>query len=154
MFGNHKTLRDRFSDAKEPEKPGSLFYSVLIIPFIPAKGSDHPVELIEFQYPLVQGGKGTGNMVKKNHAMYSSGTVEDLLFWRRDLEQILATRKITSEVGMFETDNFLIGEEPLLTFRELRRKICSDVPASSIDDEPEGETHRAFPSVLNLFIKS
>ena len=72
-------------DLKEVEKTGSLFDSVPIIPFIPEKGSDHPVELIEFQYPLVQVGKGTGNMVKKNHSKYSSGTVEDLLVWRRDL---------------------------------------------------------------------
>ena len=80
---------------------------------------------------------------------YSHGPIEDLLRWKMDLYEVIKEKPIGLALSKFSFAEMMLGGDPLITFRDIRLRVCESVPVGG--DAP-GETDGTFNSMVNRFV--
>ena len=147
-------LCESVKDPLEAERSGSRsWWDAPIIPFIPEKPNSTMAkdEFIEVALKADRSVSVTGtlNTIKKTVRKYSHGPIEDLLRWKMNLLEVISEKPIISALSKFSFAEMMLGGDPLITFRDLRRSVCHSEPVNGV--EP-GETDGTFNSVVNRFV--
>ena len=135
------TLRNSVKEPSDMEKTsGRSFFDKALIPFIP---EDKDVRLEEGGYIQLtlkvnrEGTASAANTMTKKVKIFDQGDLEELLLWKRDVEDILIHKPTTNGVTKFEMVESLLKGDPLNTWRDIRRGECDTVPVGGSAPGPD-----------------
>ena len=154
MESSNKILAESVSCPKDAERGGGVFNSHPIVAFIPeVLDGDSRETHVEITLRVNLRNKAEkNNSVKKRVKVFSVGSIESLLRWKRDLEDVIRQKPVTNPIGMFDMAEMLLADDPLATFQETRRSVCQSVPVGGTLEDAMGENVATFGSVMNRFL--
>lgn len=113
------TLRQSVTNASDMEKTeGRSFFDHPVIPFIP-EDRDESLEKDEYIVLTLKVDRNAGNtqenaMMRKLQ-IFSHGTIEDLLVWKKEVDDVLVRKKCDMAISKFEMVETLVSGDPLNT---------------------------------------
>ena len=143
-------------DVSEAERANSrIWWQDPIVPFIPSKSlelvpKDHFLEVTLRVNPKTKASKV--NSLKRSVLKFSSGTIEELLKWKTELDDVINGIPIDQVTGKLNMAEQMLMEDSLAKFKEIREKVCHSVDTDSNELLPLGECDQAFELVMKKFI--
>lgn len=130
-----------------------MWWDIPIIPFVPVS-KDSKMDKQEFvevtlRANITSKAKDLGSIVKKTVRKYIHGSIEDLLVWKNEMEEVMRSKLVSDPVLKFGMVELLLSRDPLATFREIRMNVC--MPVSVDEDSEPVENEGTFSSTMRCF---
>ena len=118
------------------------------IRFVPEKDKG-PHKTLEVVLRLNPDSKSLDNTVKRKIIIFSQGSIEALLRWKQDVDEVVERKPCSKAQSMFDMTELLLGGDPQATWRSISRDKCLEIKE---DGTLKGKTIETYKAAMDSFL--
>ena len=108
-----------------------------------------PHKTLEVKLRLNPNFKAHDNTVKRKIHIFSQGSIEALLRWKQDVDEVLERKPCEKSQAMFDMTELLLGEDPQATWKEVAKDKCLEIKD---DGTLKGKTIATYQAAMDSFL--
>ena len=118
------------------------------IRFVPEKDKGLH-KTLEVELRLNPDSKSLDNTVKRKVIIFSQGSIEALLRWKQDVDEVVERKPCSKAQSMFDMTELLLGGDPQATWRSISRDKCLEIKE---DGTLKGKTIETYKAAMDSFL--